>query len=339
VATAHPDPHVLAKVAAAARRYDLSLNGQSQYGRIARLGRAECQVVPKERLPPELAEIGLRETIYVPLCARGRTLGMMNLALLRESSWSYTPADVRLAEELGARAALLLDNTRLYEEAQVAITQREDLIAMVSHDLKNPLVAIHMNAGALLPSKQAESILRASEKMEQLITDLLDLTRIDSGALALAMRPERADQLISEAVDLLMPLAEQNDQCLKTESLPESVLCDRIRILQVFSNLIGNAVRHTPHGGTISIGVAPPGSAKVVEFVVSDTGPGIPAGELPHIFDRYWRGERGDRANIGLGLTIARGIVEAHGGRIAVESKEGAGTTFRFTLPSVTIRS
>jgi signal transduction histidine kinase len=136
---------------------------------------------------------------------------------------------------------------------------------------------------------------------------------------------------VAEVLEVLEPLAAAKSMKLVADVVPDlAIRCDHDRVIQLFSNLVGNSIKFTPDGGTITVRAVPDGD--VVRFSVVDTGPGISAEELPHVFDRYYQAQRRNRDGIGLGLSIAKGIVEAHGGRIWVESEEGKGSTFSFTL-------
>jgi signal transduction histidine kinase len=182
--------------------------------------------------------------------------------------------------------------------------------------------------------RQAEIVRRAADRMNRMIQDLLDVKRMESGRLTIDSRPEQPDVLINDTVDMLRPLAAGSIIRMETnieDNLPP-VIADAARIQQVLSNLVGNAVKFTPRAGTISV-CAERGDGEV-RFSVIDTGPGIPAEQLPHIFGRFWQAKTSDRRGIGLGLAIAKGIVEAHNGRIWVESSVGLGSTFYFTLPT-----
>ncbi|MGZ3459405.1 MAG: sensor histidine kinase, partial [Archangium sp.] len=281
--------------------------------------------------------------MIVPLVARGRTLGALTLATTAESGRRYGPADLALAEGLAGRAALTLDNARLYKHALQATHARDEVLAVVSHDLRNPLNVISLGATHLLKHlpgsaeaapwrKQAELILRSADQAVRLIQDLLEVAKIEAGRLVMERNPEEVGPLVDEVIDLHRPLAEARALRLEREveeGLPP-VLADRGRLLQAFSNLIGNALRYTPGGGRITVRARREGAW--VRFSVSDTGKGIAPENLPHLFERYWQA-KGAREGAGLGLTITKGIVEAHGGRIQVESQWGTGSTFSFTLP------
>ncbi|CAN5522290.1 hypothetical protein BH24GEM3_BH24GEM3_01390 [soil metagenome] len=290
-----------------------------------------------------LRALELRSGLLVPLIARGRTIGVLTLAA-NGSGRRYGPEDIPLAEELARRAALAVDAARLYRQAQQALRAREQILRVVSHDLRNPLTAVFAHADLLLhtlmekggdPTERAwvETIRRAADQMNRLIRDLLDVTSLEAGRLSFEPESCRVDSLLEEALDMLLPLAAERGIRLEAE-LPEqplAVRADRERILQLFSNLVGNAIRFTPRQGSIALRVRPAGTE--VHFSVADSGIGIPAEDLPHLFEPFWKGKRSGREGTGLGLSIARGLVEAHGGRIWVESSVGVGSTFHFTLP------
>lgn len=291
-----------------------------------------------------LEDLGLVRCLSVPLVSRGTTLGVLTLGSGR-SDLCYGPADQSLIEELGRRAALAIDNARLYESAQRAIRAREELVAVVSHDLKSPLATALMNAQLLLrrlpPGEESrdlrrptERIQKAAERMERLIRDLLDMAKLDAGHLVIAPAPVEVDALVSDAVELLREAAAAGSLQLNLRVAPCAgcARCDRERVLQVIANLLGNAIKFTPSGGEIAIGAELSGAD--VLFWVRDTGPGIAEEDQAWIFDRYWQARQTAHQGTGLGLSIAKGLVEVHGGRIWVESTIGAGSTFFFTLPA-----
>ncbi|HYO53930.1 PAS domain S-box protein [Archangium sp.] len=284
-----------------------------------------------------------RSLMIVPLVARGRTLGAITFAFTAESGRRYGPADLALAEGLVARAALTIDNARLYKDSQQATHARDEVLAVVSHDLRNPLNVIALGASYLLKHlpegaegtswrKQVELMRRSADRAVHLIQDLLEVAKIESGRLAMERGPEDVGRLLDEVIEQHRPLAEARGLLLEREleAEPPPVLADRSRVMQVFSNLIGNALRYTPEGGRITVRTRREG--RFVRFSVSDTGKGIAPEHLPHLFERYWQ-TKGSREGAGLGLPIAKGIVEAHGGHIQVESEPGKGSTFSFTLP------
>ncbi len=255
-------------------------------------------------------------------------------------------ADAEDARRPTAYAAIGLEHGRLLEAARRALQDRDDLLAIVSHDLKNPLGAIVMSASMLERSapegaegepvrRHAARVQRAAERMSSLIRDLLDMASLTSGHFTVDARAMAADAPVLETLDLFRPLAQEKGILLESgadvaECPP--IAADRGRLLQTFSNLVGNAIQYSPAGGRITLGAVPDGGC--VKYYVRDEGPGIPEAQLPHIFERWWRGAKNTPAvNVGLGLSIAKGIVEAHGGRIWAESRAGGGSTFWFTVP------
>jgi signal transduction histidine kinase len=188
--------------------------------------------------------------------------------------------------------------------------------------------------------RQFQVIRRTAQHMNRLIQDLLDASRLDSGSLELEKASLKPADLLREANDMLAPLAAQSRITFHSESAPDlpAMSADRGRLLQVLSNLVGNALKFTAEGGTIRVtalaGVDVTEGLSLITFTVQDTGCGIPADQLPHIFARGWQARRGDRRGIGLGLAIASGIVQARGGSIWVESVVGEGTRFMFTVPA-----
>jgi signal transduction histidine kinase len=247
------------------------------------------------------------------------------------------------AQEIARRASMAIDNARLHEQARRAVQSREDLLAVVSHDLRNPLSVILVSATLALHAwppgdanrRTIEAIRRSALRMDRLIGDLLDASTIEAGRLSLETAVQSVDQIIRDAIEALEAPAAQKRVKLDAMSAVElGVFCDRGRMLQVFSNIVGNAIKFTPEGGSIQVRAEPRNNE--VWFFITDTGPGIPEDQLPRLFDRYWQAKRTARLGTGLGLTIAKGIIEAQDGRIGVESQVGVGSTFFFTLPRAT---
>ncbi|GAC1655625.1 MAG: hypothetical protein NVS4B3_20490 [Gemmatimonadaceae bacterium] len=281
--------------------------------------------------------------IWLPLAARGRVLGVVTLA---SSLRQYDETDLAVARELAQRAAVAIDNARLYGEAQAATHARDDVLAIVSHDLRNPIHTISMSAsfmsevapgpGTATYTSQLGVIRRSADRANRLIGDLLDVTRIEAGRLAVERQRESAMQLVEEAAEGFQSDATARGIRLTVvadSDLP-AVSADRERVLQLLANLLGNAMKFTPPGGRVTVSATP--AEEGVRISVADTGPGIDPDDVPHLFDRYWQARRTDRRGVGLGLSIAKGIVEAHGGTIAVTTAPGEGSTFSFVLrPSV----
>lgn len=243
--------------------------------------------------------------------------------------------------EVLQRIRNLLETRLLFQKARQATRARDEVLAVVAHDLRNPLGTIRLAASMMLESDPApphrrpvEIIEAAAERMNALIADLLEIRRLESGKLRLELRRLDPGLLLKEAVAMLRPLAGARSIEIALDAPVElpAVMMDPDRILQVLSNLVGNAIKFTPRGGTIRLECE--SSSGIVRFAVRDSGPGIPADQLPYLFGEYWQADDRDRRGIGLGLSIARGLVEAHGGEIWAESEPGAGAAFLFTIPA-----
>ena len=298
---------------------------------------------------PDAVDLGktgfhVPNTLTVDLLGRtGRKLGAIQLWDKKDGQ-EFDEADKAILTQLAQLAAVALENARLFRAAQDATRARDDLVAIVSHDLRNPVHTIHMAASFLLEvapandrrtqaRKQLEVIQRSATRANRLIQDLLDVAKIQAGGLAVDPVAVEVQSLVNEVMESATPLAGAKQIRVSGETRPDlpQVASDRERILQVFTNLIGNAIKFTPRGGEIRI-LASHDSGEV-RFTVADSGPGIPAEHLDHVFDRYWQAKSTAKLGTGLGLSIAKGIVEAHGGRIWVESPPGSGAQFNFTLP------
>ncbi len=278
--------------------------------------------------------------MIVPLSARGRMIGAIGFATTPDSGRRHDTDDLALALELASRAALALDNLHLYEEAREAVRVRQELMEVLSHDLRDPLHTISMLISILeegdtdLARRQKHFAIldRTIHRMVALIEDLLDVSRLEGGQL-------RLEPSTFDLVTLLRDVEEGHSATAEAKGIrfivhrPEDaqLRADRARVMQVFSNLLSNAVRFTPAGGQVTIRTGTMGDTVV--FTVEDTGPGIADSDLPHLFERFWQAER-RYGGSGLGLAIAAGVVEAHGGEIWAESELGEGTRVHFTLPA-----
>jgi PAS domain S-box-containing protein len=289
-----------------------------------------------------LKATGVTSLMAVPLEMRGQTLGVLMFGSSTPSR-VYGQDDLRLAKALADRAAVAIENARLYRASVHATQLRDQVLGVVAHDLRNPLSAILLQAGKLRrrpgeepdrrSQKPREAIETAVTRMNRMIQDLLDVALMESGQLTVQPVRLSARELLVGAVDLQRALASSSFLELRVEvddDLPE-IWGDRDRLLQVIENLIGNAVKFTEAGGRITAGAT--SADRDVVFRVADTGSGIAPEDLPRVFDRFWQATRVGRQGAGLGLPITKGIVEAHGGRIWVESTRGRGTTVSFTIP------
>ena len=287
-----------------------------------------------------LRALGPRSAIVAPMFSGSGVFGA--LILVSTTPGRYGARDAGLATELARRAALAIESAQLYEKAQRATQARDDMLAVVAHDVRAPLTAIglaasaiaheHSRDGSVRDRRSVAVIERSVERANHLIQDLLDTTRIEAGALSVELKELNAAEVLADAAEAGRPLATSASLELRLEVATElpRIGADRARLLQVFENLVGNAVRYTPAGGRITVGAtAKPGEAL---FWVADTGAGIAAEDLPRVFDRFWKA-KGSAQGAGLGLAICKGIVEAHAGRLWVESVPGRGTTFSFTIP------
>jgi signal transduction histidine kinase/DNA-binding NarL/FixJ family response regulator len=293
--------------------------------------------------PPAGSEgTGCSRCVLIPLQARDTTLGVLVLALCDQSRPAVA-TDLALTQAFAARVATALDNACLYETSRRATRTRDHVLGIVSHDLRNPLSAISMCANALrTPAdvttdgrlRLVTTIDEAVGWTQRLLGDLIDVASIEAGRLAMNAQSLDPIRLLARSLDLFEHGAGGGTVHLARD-VPEwlpSIDGDELRILQVIGNLVSNARKVTPPNGAIALGARPVTGA--VRFFVADTGPGIEPEHRRHIFDWFWRAshERAERGT-GLGLAIAKGIVEAHGGRIDVDSLPGAGATFWFTIP------
>lgn len=287
-----------------------------------------------------LEGIDAASVLATPLVARERIIGAI-LYVFGPSGRRHEEDEQWLGEEVAAHAALAADNASLFEKAQQAIRGRDNMLAVVSHDLRNPLEVMSLALALLGVSANAEQgktlarARRALGRMKRLIDDLLDVARIDAGTLRVEAEPIDLAEFLEEAYEIYKPLATEKEVKLLRE-IPTALgraWVDRHRMAQVLSNLLDNALKFTPAGGSIRLG-AVGGDAGSVGVFVQDSGPGIAPENVSRVFDRFWQKERNVQG-VGLGLAIAKGIVEAHGGSIHVESQPEVGATFRIKLRAV----
>jgi PAS domain S-box-containing protein len=290
-----------------------------------------------------LRATGLVSVIGVPLLTRGEPLGVLMFGS-SNADRVYREGDLRWAEPLADRCATAIENARLYRASVEATHRRDQVLGVVAHDLRNPLATILMQTSVLdrdwraseterHSRKPIEVIHRAATRMNRLIQDLLDVSLIEMGQLAIQRARLSGGELVVEAAETQKMLAASSSVELRLDlgTGAAEVWGEHDRLLQVFENLIGNAIKFTTEGGWITIGAA--SNDHEVVFWVADSGCGIDPADVPHVFDRFWQATKGDRRGAGLGLPITKGIVEAHGGHIWVESTVGRGSTFFFSIP------
>jgi signal transduction histidine kinase len=306
---------------------------------------------PAMRDNPAIEQFGVTAYAGIPLLtADGHALGTLCVMDFKVRHW--TEDDVANLTDLAASVSTeielrmdIAERVQVQAELQRTVRLRDEVLAIVSHDLRNPVHTIRLSAEWLLEllsadaagastGKQLGIIRRAAVQMDRMIADLLDAATIAAGHLSMEPRRHEAGALLRTACEGLRPIVEERGIGFACDEGAEDValIADADRVLQVMGNLTANAARFTPEGGRVTLGLRIEDGHAV--FSVADTGPGIPPVQLPHLFEQFWQADRAGRSGTGLGLTIAHGIVAAHGGRIWVESTPGSGATFFFTLPA-----
>ena len=299
---------------------------------------------------PAITQFGVLAYAGIPLLtADGFALGTLCVMDFRVRDWTddQVASLADLAAAVSTEIELRMDiaeRRRVERELQQAVGLRDQVLAVVSHDLRNPVHTIGLSVGLLLDDYLAATdvselraqigvIGRAAERMGHMIGDLLDAASIASGALSVQPRPTGAAALLAGVYESFAPLAAERELQLTCVPCDPDlrIQADPDRVFQVLSNLLGNAAKFTPSGGRIEVAAEADGAQ--VRFSVADTGRGIAPDHLPHIFEPFWQAHRAGREGVGLGLGIAHGIVAAHGGTIWAESNPGAGSVFRFTIP------
>ncbi len=348
VAVAHVDPEKVALARELSRRYPTARNSPRGLPEVLRTGKTEwAKEIPDDLLIAATVDeehlritrsLGLKAYIIAPMIARGRVVGAISF-VAADRVRTFDEKDVQLAEMVAERAAVALDNARLYHESHEAANLREQLLSIVSHDLRNPLSAIVVAAAILkrklsdLPevAKTAERISTSAERMHRLIGQLLDFSRASmGGGLPIDLRDTVLNDVVHGVVDELRTVRPETPILIEETETIRGVW-DPDRLAEVMSNLVGNALEHGD-GTAISLKLRREQDDVVIE--IHNRGEPIPAGLLPHLFDAFRRG-RDERKSegAGLGLYIARSIVAAHKGHIGVESSREQGTRFTVRLP------
>ncbi len=351
LAVMHQDPSRVELAREMSRRQPIDLSAPGGVGKVLRTGQSEwMSVVPEEaligaarepELRPLLRSIGLRSVIYVPLLVRGRVLGALMMAQA-ESGRHYSEEDLRLAEELARRAALSVDNARLFREAQDAVRLRDEFLSIASHELKTPLTSLRLQLSLIERLMSEESRSKVRPKMEtarrqvdrlaSLVNMLLDVSRVATGRVILELSEVDLTHLVQESLERLLEVFEQAG-CLVTFQAEGPVVgrWDALRLEQVVVNLLTNAAKYG-QGQPIHIQVE--ATAERARLTVRDKGIGIGPEDLPRLFGRFERAVSVRHyGGLGLGLYISREIIEAHGGRVSVDSRLGEGSLFTVELP------
>jgi PAS domain S-box-containing protein len=355
VAAAHADP---ARQPLAERLRAFPPGPQSTgIPRVLRTGRPEVLSDVTEEMLPSLArdaehaqllaELEVKSFLTVPLIARGRTIGALTFSSTRASR-RYTEEDVAYAQEIAARAALAIENARLYARAQEVNRAKDEFLATLSHELRTPLTPIlgwtHMiRSGRLGAAESAQGVRiieKNSQSLSRLINDLLDMSSILSGKMRIERAPVELSSVVREATETVRPQADARSVSVQVQtsgSSPTVVSGDRTRLVQVFWNLLHNAVKFSREGGRVGVRVGGTDGAARVE--IEDEGDGIPAEFLPHVFERFRQADMATtraHGGLGLGLALVKSFVEAHGGSVHAESAGvGHGSRFIVELPAV----
>ena len=327
--------------------------GTPQVGRTgapARLEQLTADTIREGARDPEhaaaLQALGITSLMYVPIRARTGTVGALTF-VSAESGRRYTEADLRFAEAVAGRAGLAVENARAYEEARRANRVKDDFLATLSHELRTPLNAIMgyarmLRTGALAADRQQraiETVERNASSLAQIVEDVLDVSRITSGKLRLHVAPVSLGQIIADAMATVSPAAHAKGVHLEMAVAPDTrtLHADADRLQQVLWNLLTNAVKFTDRGGRVEVR-AHRSDDEHIDISVTDTGSGIPPAFLPLVFDRFSQGDSRfsrEHGGLGLGLAIARHIVEMHGGTITAASEgQNRGATFHIRLPT-----
>jgi PAS domain S-box-containing protein len=354
LAVAHPDPAKVEQAWELNRLHPHDFYETEGVSKVIRTGRPELYRDISDDLLALVArdaghlkilrELGLKSSMIVPLIAHNRVLGALTL-MVAESGRRFDSADLGFVEDLAQRAALAVDNARLYREAQEVNRLKDEFLATLSHELRTPLTAVLgwtrlLGSGQLDEATQKralETIERNAQSQVQLIDDILDVSRIIRGKLRLDVRPTELAPVIEAAVDSVRPAAEARGIRLQVVLDPGAgpVSGDPDRLQQVAWNLLSNAIKFTPKDGRVQVLLTRVNSH--LELTVSDTGQGIEKKFLPYVFDRFRQADASTtrkHGGLGLGLAIVRHLVELHGGTVTVESEgAGQGTTFRVSLP------
>lgn len=355
LALAHVDP-AIEQLLHQIQRFEISVESDIPVARVVRSGNlvVEHQIAATigERIHADPAyqavirRFAPQAYICVPLRARGRTLGAVAF-ILTEHNRQYAATDVALAEEVAQRAALALDNARLYQEAQDAITVRDQFLSIAAHELKTPLTSLLGNAQVIerramregsLPERELRAmhvISAQAKRLSKMIAALLDISRLEQGKLRIELSPVDLCALVERVVEEVQPsLTAHTVECISPDDRSIVIDGDELRLEQVLQNLVNNAMKYSLGGGPVRVQVMQRGELACI--AVTDHGIGIPPEDIPHLFERFYRAGNTDERHVsgmGIGLYIVKEIVTLHGGSVEVESTVGSGSTFTVCLP------
>lgn len=330
---------------------------QHEHGVLHVLRTAQPILVPeiKDSLLEEVAQndehlailraVGFQSYLLVPMQARERVVGVLVFVSATEAR-RFGPEQLNLARELAHRAAMAVDNARLYQAAQAAVRQREQFLSIASHELRTPLTSLlgyiqllqrraqREDSSASRDERALEVIGEQGRRLDRLVNALLDISRIEQGQLSIERTTLDLLTIVERVVAEIRPTLEQHQLDLIVSPTPLWIEGDALRLHQVVDNLISNAVKYSPEEGRIVVRVQQVGGQ--AQLQIADWGIGIPPAALPHLFKRFYRADNVMEhfsSGMGIGLYVVQEIVELHGGQIHVESEEGVGSTFTITLP------
>ncbi len=356
VAVAHPEARMLALARELYERYPTHLDSSSGAARVLRTGRAELyghitdeMLVQAARDPAHLEllrSLAFESAILAPLSARGRTLGVLTV-VSSSAGRHYDGADLQFVEEVARRAAIAIDNARLYEEAQRANRAKDEFLALLSHELRTPLNAImgwtqvllnlpDIAAGNPLLQRGLETVKRNARLQAELVDGLLDVARASTGGLPLSRELVDAGEAAAAAIEAIGPVAAERGILIALHQPAGCrLVADANRLQQILNNLLVNAIKFTNRGGRVDVRVRRTSGGCEIE--VSDTGSGITADFLPHVFERFRQADSSttrSHGGLGLGLWLVHELVRAHGGSVTASSDgPGLGSSFRVVLP------
>jgi signal transduction histidine kinase len=359
LAVAHVDPAKVELAHELHRRFPADPSAPQGVWNISRTGKSELipeitddllvASVKDAALLHLLRELGLRSYMGVPLSVRGKVLGVVTF-IAAESGRRYDAADLAVAEDLAHRAAVAIENARLYQEVREADRKKDEFLAVLGHELRNPLAPIsnalyvlkQPGANGTMVAQAREMMERQVQHMVRLVDDLLDVSRIVRGKVELRKEPIELAAIVARAVETSQPLLEAEGHELTVALPPEPlrVSGDLVRLAQVVGNLLNNAARYTEPGGKIRVEGERVGDKAVLR--VQDTGIGIAPEVLPRIWDMFVQADRrmkGAQGGLGIGLALVKGLVELHGGTVEARSQgPGKGSEFAVTLPLLSPR-
>lgn len=354
LAAAHADPAREAAITAVAERFAAGPEPANPLREVLRAGQPVlvpdvteaylAAMTDQAAFRDAVRPLGFRSGLIVPLRVQGEVAGALTLAV-GEGERRFGPADLALAEDLARRAAVAIENARLYQATQEALAAREEFLSVAAHELKTPVTNVRGFTELALRQYRRErgpdpervqralaALDRESGRLAHLVGQLLDISRLESDRLALDLVPTDLVRLVRDvAAGAQLGTTEHTIRLHSPEEVVAIV--DPLRIEQLLSNLLSNAIKYSPSGGPIDVDLGRPAPDRV-RLAVRDRGIGVPAAQQAHLFERYYRGRPGDRvAGLGLGLYISRQIVTMHGGEIALETPEDGGSRFVVTLP------